>query len=277
MARSAEEIQDQILTEKAARPELNGLNSVSNSAIYLLWIILTSNIIAFFERIMDLFEVRIQAIQDSKQYGTDEWWFDIVMAYQHGDLLAFINNIYQYPVIDASKQIVKFCSITSLNGRVQIKAAGSAGGQPVVLDNDQINGLTAYLKQKRPSGSKWLVQSLQADTLKIFGNVYYNASGDINVIKPAVKAAIQTFLSELNTASSTATNRNFDGTLYVNKLIDAIQAVPGVIENQFDLLQISAKNGADAYQIFTSSYQPKSGYFKIDPDFDLDTTLTYIA
>lgn len=277
MARTAEEIQDQILTVKATRPELGGLNSVSNSAIYLLWIILTSNIIAFFERIMDLFKADVKAIQDSKQYGTDEWWYDVVLAYQHGDLLAFIKNIYQYPVIDPTKQIVKFCSITSLNGSVQIKAAASAGGQPVVLDNDQINGLTAYLKQKRPSGSRWVVQSLQADTLKIFGNVYYNASGDINIIRPAVKAAIQTFLLDLNTASSTATNRNFDGTLYVNKLIDAIQAVPGVIENQFDLTQISAKNGADAYKIFTSSYAPKSGYFKIDPDFDLDTTLIYLT
>jgi hypothetical protein len=277
MARTAEEIQDQILTEKDSRVELTSLDSTSNTAIWFLWIVITSNVLAFFERLMDLFKAAIQAIQDSKQYGTDEWWFDIVTAYQHGDLLAFINNIYQYPVIDATKQIVKFCSITTLGGKVQIKAAASAGGQPIVLTIDQINGLIDYLEQKRPAGSRWVVQSLQADTLKIFGNVYYNASGDINIIKPAVIAAIQSFLLNLNTASSTETNRNFDGTLYVNKLIDAIQAVPGVIQNQFDLLQISAKNGADPYEVFTSSYQPKSGYFMIDPDFDLNNTLTFLT
>ncbi len=277
MARTADQILAQIQAEKAARTELGQLTSLSNTAIYFLWMVITSNVLAFFERLMDLFKADVQAIQDSKQYGTDEWWFDIVLAYQHGDLLAFINNVYQYPVIDATKQIIKFCSITAQGGKVQIKAAASTGGQPTVLTVDQINGLTDYLQQKRPSGSKWVVQSLQADTLKIFGNIYYNASGDINIIKPAVKAAIQTFLLDLNTASSTATNRNFDGTLFVNKLIDAIQAVPGVIDNQFDLLQIAAKNGGDPYVVFTSSYEPKSGYFMIDPDFDLDTTLTYIT
>ncbi|MBB6131320.1 baseplate J/gp47 family protein [Mucilaginibacter lappiensis] len=270
MARTIQEIEDEINAAKVASTALDGLTSVSNTAVWRLWIFITAGLFSNLERLWDLFQAVIQAIIDNNQYGNDPWWQKKVLAFQYGDLLAFINNIYQYPVIDTTKQIVQFCSITSNGGKVQIKAAGSVAGQPAVLTADQVAGLLSYCQTIRPSGVKFTVQSLVADTLKMYLNIYYDASGDINVIKAAVKTAIQNYLSNLNTVT-------FDGTLYVNKLIDAIQVVPGVIGNQVDVLSIAAKNGPDAYTTFTSSYQPKAGYFMIDPDFNLDTTITYLA
>ena len=229
MARTVEEIEDQIDTIKATKAELAALDSVSNTAIWRLWRFITAQVINYFEVAWDKFQAVIQAIIDNNQYGTDDWWYKKMLAFQFGDLLGFINNVYQYPVIDAAKQIVKFCSITSNSGKVQIKVAASSGGQPVVLTTDQLDGLLSYCQQIRPAGIRFTVQSLAADKLKITGNIYYNAQGDIAVIKPAVFAAIGTFLSTLNTT-------NFNGTLFCNKLIDAVQAVPGTINNQIDLL-----------------------------------------
>jgi hypothetical protein len=276
MARTTQQINDQIITVKDATPELSDLDSVSNSAIWRLWIFLTAQLFNYLEVLWDQFKAVIQAIIDNNQYGNDQWWYKKIIAFQYGDLLAFINNIYQYPVIDASKQIVQFCSITSNGGKVQIKVAGSVAGHPAVLSVDQVAGLLAYCKTIRPSGIKFTVQSLAADSLKMYLNIYYDASGDIDVIKAAVKTAIQNYLLNLNTPTPNGV-ANFDGTLYINKLTDAIQVVPGLIGNQVDVLQIAAKNGPDAYVNFTSSYYPKAGYFMIDPDFNLDDTINYIA
>lgn len=263
--------------EQALHPELTPLNSSSATAIWRLWRYITAQVIILFEELMDLFKIDIQNIIDNSQYGTDPWWYKTVLAFQFGDTLQLLNNIYQYATIDATKQVVKFCSISSSNGKVLVKAAGADGsGQPIVLTDDQLSGLVSYCQQKRPAGIRFTVQSLAADLLKVIGNIYYDAAADPAVIKPAVKAAVTAFLQSMNSLNATGT-ANFDGTLYVNKLIDAIQAVPGLKGNQFDLLQIAAKNGADDYTVFTSSYQPKSGYFMIDPAFDLDTTLTYIS
>lgn len=270
MARTKQEIKDQIIQQKNNAPELTGLNSVSNTAIWNLWVDLTVTVIFLFERLLDLFKADIQSIINSNQYGTDQWWYNQVKGYQHGDLLVFLNNVFQYAVINPSKQIIKFCSITSQGGKVQVKVATSASGQPAVLDANQINGLIDYLEEIRPSGVQFVVQSLQADILKIYLNVYYNASADITIVKPAVEAAIMAYLENLNTTQ-------FDGTLYVNRLIDAIQAVTGVVNDQVEVLSISAKNGADPYQAFTSRYQPKSGYFNIDPDYPLEVTINYLT
>jgi hypothetical protein len=273
MARTTQQIQDQITAVKDATPGLDALNSVSNSAIWRLWVFLTAQLFNYMETIWDKFQTVIQAIIDNNQYGNDPWWQRKVLAFQYGDLLAFINNIYQYPVIDPSKQVVKFCSITSNGGKVQIKAAGAVAGQPVVLTSDQVAGLLSYCKNIRPSGVKFTVQSLVADDLKMYLNVYYDAAGDINVIKAAVKAAIQNYLSNLNNINA----GTFDGTFYATSLTDAIQVVPGLIGNKVDILQLAAKNGPDAYTVFTSSYQPKAGYFMIDSGYPLDTTINYIA
>lgn len=269
MAQTITDVENEMQTEKALHTELDGLNSLSNVAIYKLWMYITATIIVFFEEVMDLFKTDVQAIIDNNQYGTDSWWKTQVLAFQFGDVLVFLKNVFQYPVIDATKQIVKYCSITSLNGVVQIKAAGSFGGQPAVLTTSQFNGLVSYCTKIQPSGIRFTVLSLAADVVKFYGNIYFDAAADIAIVQPAVEAAIANFLAITEPD-------NFNGTLYVDKLINAIQAVPGVVGPQVDVLLIAAKNGGSGYTTFTSSYQPESGYFIIDSAFPLSTTLNYI-
>ena len=269
MAQLVTDIENEMIAEMANHPELSSLNSTSNTSIWRLWMFITASIIVLFEQVMDLFKTDIQNIINNNQYGTDGWWYNQMLAFQYGDLLVFQNNIFKYAVIDPAKQIVSFCSITSLNGAVQIKLAGTSGGQPVVLTSDQLNGVISYCTQIQPSGIRFAVLSLSADLLNFKGNIYYDASADLALIQPAVEAAITNFLGANNV-------NNFNGTLFVNKLIDAIQAVPGVVGNQVDVVSIAAKNGGSDYTTFTSSYPPESGYFMIDPAYPLSSTLTYI-
>lgn len=265
MARTEDEIYQQILDEKQSRAELDGLTSVSNTAIYTLWMYLTSRIIFYFEQIMDVFKGEVQTIIDSNQYGTFTWWYNQAKAYQHGDLLVFINNVFKYPTVDPDKQIIKYCSVTDNGGKVQIKVAKQVGSEPVVLTVDELNGVVDYMSEIRPAGIPLTVQSLAADLVKLRLNVYYNANGDINIIRDAVQLAITNFLA----------NIQFDGIFYINRLIDAIQAVPGVVNEQVEVLESAVKGSGDPYVPFTSKYSAKSGYFKIDPDFPLSTQITF--
>jgi len=269
MAQIITDVENEMFTEKALHTELDALNSESNTAIYRLWMYVTAAIIVFFEEVMDLFKSDVQAIIDNNQYGTDDWWKKKILAFQYGDLLVFLNNIFQYAVIDPTLQIVQYCSITSVNGVVQIKAATSVAGQPGVLGTDQLAGLVSYCSKVQPSGIRFAVLSLAADLVKLYGNIYFDAAADIAIVQPAVELAITNFLAVNDPV-------NFNGTLYVQKLVDAIQAVPGVVGPQVDILSIAAKNGGSDYTTFTSSYQPESGYFMIDPAFPLSATLTYL-
>lgn len=267
MARTAEEIEQQIIDQKAASAALVELNSVSNTAIYRLWIFITAQILHYFEVLQDAFKAEVQAIIDNNQYGTKSWWYNQAKAYQHGDLLQNINNVFKYAAVDVSKQIIKYCSINDLGGKVQIKVAKQVGGEPVVLTVGELNGVVDYANEIRPAGTPITVQSLSADLVKLTLNVHYNANGDINIIKPAVELAITTFLS----------NIQFDGIFYINRFIDAIQAVPGIINDQVEVIGAAAQGSGDPYVSFTSKYSSKSGYFKIDPNFPLSTQITYIT
>ena len=267
MARTPEDIKAQMIAQKELQVELTTLNSVSNSAVWRLWMFITVMTIYYFEVALDAFKASVQLIIDENQYGTLSWWYNQVKGYQHGDLLSFINNVYKYPAIDTGKQIVKYCSVTDNGGKVQIKVAKQEGNEPVVLTADEINGVVDYVNEIRPAGTQITVQSLAADLVRINLNVYYNANGDINLIRPAVELAITNYLA----------NIQFDGVFYINRLIDAIQAVPAVINDQVEVLSAAAQGSGDPYKAFTSRYSAKSGYFKIDPSYPLSTQINYIT
>ncbi|MBD3748929.1 MAG: baseplate J/gp47 family protein [Sphingobacteriales bacterium] len=267
MARTIEEIQQQMLDEKALQTDLSALNSTSNTAIYKLWIYIQAVIIYYFEVLQDAFKAEVQSIIDNNQYGTRQWWYDTTKAFQYGDLLSFINNVYKYPVVDVTKQIIKYCSITDNGNSIQVKVAKQLIDEPVQLTEDELNGVVDYLQDVRPAGTKVTVQSLSADLVKLNLNVFYNANVGLPNVKINVEAAITNYL----------TNIQFDGVFYINKLIDAIQAVQGVVDGQVEVLEAAAKGYGDSYVTFTNSFASKSGYFKIDPDFPLSTQINYLT
>ena len=269
MAQQITDIQNEMLAEKANHPELTRLNSSSNTSIWRLWMFITATIIYYFETVMDLFKADVQNLLNNSVYGTDAWWINKLYQFQYGDTLSFINNIFQYALVDAGKQIVQFASITSLNGVLQIKVARANAGLPNALTQAQLNGVISYCNQIQPSGIRFGVQSMAPDTLKLTANIYDDASGDISLIQSAVEVAINAFLNHKNVS-------NFNGVLYINQLIDAIQGVPGLVGNKVDMVYLAAKNGPGSYAQFTSSYQPQSGYFTIDPAFPLNKQITYI-
>lgn len=267
MAQTILEIYEEIITEKEAQEVLNDLDNPSSVAIYKKWAYVTAVIHYLQQVLFDLFKLDVTAIADRKQYGTKPWFAEKAKAYQHGDLLQFINNIFSYAAIDPEKQVVKLVNVTDERGLVKIKAANLVGGEATQLTVNQVNGLQDYIEEIRPAGTRVTVESYAADVIKIYLDIYYNAAADLPVVAANVEAAITAYIASID----------FDGIFYVNKMIDAIQAVPGVINEQVVVIDIAAKNGADPYTQITSKYQAKAGYFKVDPAYPLNTTLNYLT
>lgn len=267
MADTIEDIEAQIDAQVAADDTLVSLSSTSNAARYKGWRGAIAFILNTFQRQQDDYQAAIQTLVDTKQFGTNEWWEQKMLEYQHGDLLQFINNVYQYALVDATKQVINLCSIATDNKIVILKAATLVDNVPQPLTDDQIAGAQSYANEIRPCGITPVVQSYPADNLKIYLKIFYNPQGDLPTVKNEVEAAILNYLDTLD----------FNGILYINKLIDAIQAIDAVIDDQVVVVQIAAKSSLVGYANIASSYQAVAGYFIIDPDFPLSATLQYVV
>lgn len=267
MARDPQVIYDEMLTEKQSRTELDALDTPSNTGIWHAWLRLFAQFHSWIEQKWDAFKLEIQAIIDSNQFGTLLWWAKEIKSYQHGDILSFINNRYVYAVIDPSKQIIHFVSFADERGLVKIKVAKINEGRPEQLDPEEAAGLLSFVRQRRPPGTRVAVESLPADKLRTRLIVHFNAQLGLEVIRPLVEAS---YINYVN-------NIIFDGVYYTNKMIDELQAIPGVIEEQVEVIEIAAKQGTDPYVAFKSKYQAKSGYYEVDPDYPLSDTISYIG
>lgn len=267
MARETKEIYQELLAEKESRSELQELDSPSNTAIWQYWLRLFAQLFRWFEEKQDAFRQELQQIIYDNQFGTFEWWTARIKSFQYGDVLQFINNKFQYASIDTTKQIVHYVSVTDERGLVKVKAAKINDNRPEALNPDEAAALLSYARSIRPPGTRLAVESLPADKLKTQLRVHYNAQIGLSAVREGVEAAYVNYVN----------NIIFDGLYYVNKMIDSLQAVPGVINEQVEVIELAAKQGTDAYIQFTSKYQAKSGYFEVDPDWPLVDNIEYIA
>lgn len=267
MARTSEEIYQESVAQKEATPELDGPDSPSGTAMWQLVLRCVAQVIQYFEVKLDLFKAELQKIVDDNQFGTFAWWEKKVGDFQYGDQLVFINNKWVYATVDTSKQIVKYTSITDDRGIVNVKAAKQTDNRPVNLDGDEAAALLSYMRKIRPPGIRMVVASLPADQLNLQLKVYYNAQVSLDVLQPLVEAQIVGYINNLD----------FNGVLFINKMIDAIQSIDAVINEQVEVVSTEVKQGASAYAQFGLKYQAVSGYFEIDSDFPLSSTIQYVG
>ena len=115
-----------------------------------------------------------------------------------------------------------------------------------------------------------LVISDQADKLRLSISVYVNTTlisvEGISLSVPGiypVKLAIEAFVASLP----------WDGTVYLSKLTDAIQAVPGVTDVLITQATAS-KNSPESFTTIARKYQTYAGHIIFD---DANSTINYSA
>lgn len=294
MARTVEEIYLSISNELTNQAELAGLlpendnlqqflddmASLSNVSDHRLQVFATAVAMNTTEVLNDIIQSDIQLTADAATPGTDPWWNREIKKFQFGDdlitkKLSLGDNeieVIGYAVEDESKQIIKFSSISSSDGKSFLKMAKDDGfGEPTPLTTPELDAASAFIDRQMGSGSSIVGLSQNADLSKYVIDVYYNPlviANDGSLISDGGIFPIEDAIRNYHA------NLDFDGTIVIQKLQDDIQAVTGV--NDLLINSAEAKPVGGVFTEFDRIYATIAGYVKIDPAFPLSATLNYI-
>lgn len=282
MARSVEEIFNEIKLAKEAAPELEALNSSSKVAIWRLWAYITAFAVWTLEMLFDTHKAEVYTILSEKKPHTARWYRNKALAFQYGfDLMEdsdiFDNTGATDDQIAASK-IIKYSAVTEAQteSRLIVKIATEAGGELQPIDAAQKEAFTAYMAEIKDAGVKITVINYLPDILNLTLKIYRDPLVlDANGVKitgtgagtKPVETAIKNYLKNLP----------FNGELVLEHLVDALQKVEGVKIPHIAAASSSwidpAVNTYGAPANIDVKKIPVSGYFKLQ-DF---SGITYVV
>lgn len=266
MARSLIEIQNSILAQKDAYPELAVLNNSSPTSIWRLWVYIVSYAVWLHETFWDVHKKEVSEIAARAIPGTPPWYRYQCLQYQDGYLLTWNEESlkYEYTAIDEDAKIVKYASIREQQGIVGVKVAKAAAGIPEPLSVPELASFSAYMNKIKFAGTFLNIVSEAADKLKVYADIHYNATLPEATIQSQVEAAINAYIRELP----------FDGRFQIIRLVDKIQSVEGV--EDVEMGTVSAAFGVNPYVDISLDYFPYAGYLEIDGTFPLSSTLNFV-
>lgn len=262
MARTPQQIYDEMVFIKDLRPELAAFNNPSQTARWRLWTYVIAFILHLHERIWDGILAEITDAARRNLAGTPLWYAERVKEFQFGYQLTIVDGEAVYETIDANAQIVKRVAVnnTGTPGLIQIKVAKISNEQPTPLDATELLALISYIENYLAfAGTNIAWVNAPADSLAVIAEIVYDAQVPQTQLDTDVKAAIRSYLANLS----------FDGLFYVERLTDAIQAVTGVVDVKINDLQITDYLGA--IMLNPQSHRFTAGYATAD-----GITLTFI-
>lgn len=220
MARTIDQIQNEIIAQKEATSELSALTSQSRRSEWRLWTRVIATVQAYSEQLFDVFKTQIEALLTKGAPSTPLWIQDQVFKFQYDainpQVLVMDNYAPTYTTIDEDLRIVTRCSVkTDFSNTVNVKVAKSDIPEP--LDSSEKSALQDYVTMIGTAGITYLVISSDSDKLYVEADVYYRGQYSA-IISDSVQTAITNFLS----------NIPFDGKLLVSDLEIAIKNVAGV-------------------------------------------------
>lgn len=244
MARTKEQIEQEIMQAKSSYVELSGLNSVSQTAIWRFWVKLTAFVHHTLERLFDAFSQEIDNRIAQNRVGTTAWYVQKARAFQLGDTL---NDAGEYDVINESSRIITRCSAREVAGAVSIKIAKSE--PPLQLSSSELQSFTQYINKVKLAGVAINVINLPAEPVIVNITILYTLIGEEDA-RNAVKQAIQEYIYGLS----------FDGEFVVNDMIAICRSKKGIVDvlvNSVDINNNTVSGGR---------YVAVSGYYSFDAD-----------
>lgn len=270
MARSIEEIRNDILTAMTAEPALQDLNSTSKTAVWRLWVYITAFAIWTLEKLFDTHKSEVYKALKQLKPHTLHWYRNKALAFQYGfDLLEdsdqFDNDGHTDEEIEASK-IIKYAAVTETNeeSRLIVKIATEQGGELQPINLAQKASFSAYLAEIKDAGIRISVINYRPDILRLQMKIYRdplvldeNGQSILTGKKP-VEEAIKNYLKKLP----------FNGELVLAHLVDELQKVEGVKIPHLLLAESkwidASVGGYGDFQPIDVKAIPISGYFEIE-------------
>lgn len=265
MARTIEEIFDEIIRAKTQDTRLDELTSTSKTAIWRLWAYITAFAIWTLEKLFDLHRDDInERIRLQKTFRLP-WYRDMALKFQYGYgiSLGFETDYYDNSNLTETQindsRIVKYAAVNEVDGVLIIKIATEQNGELQRITDEQEDSFKNYINRIKAAGVEVRIINAEPDVLSLDLLVYYdplllNKNGDyIQGGEQPVKQAIEAYLKKLP----------FNGELVLAHLIDALQNVPGVVVPHINAASVSWLNSEQSIAV---RYLPASGYFKLNQE-----------
>jgi hypothetical protein len=202
------------------------------------------------EKAHELWQSDVEATALETRYGTKQWWHKVALMWQYGDEIKVTENAtLEYDTIDTTKQIVKYCAVVATGRTVYLRVAKKIGEDLAKLTDEEIISFKRYLNEMKPLGIRVVGESLNACSLSIYGNIYYNAEKEKNELETNIQTAIKDYLSSIT----------FGGIIFTSKITDAIQAVEGVTDVSINIMGYDNGTTINVHR----AYQAKSGYYSV--------------
>jgi hypothetical protein len=264
MARTVEQIQTEIKTQVRTYTSLDAFKfpeeGGSKYGTFNLIIFIVATAMFTLETMIDLLKADIEEAAEKAISGNSKWLQAQILNFQFGDVIQLVDFVPTYPVLDESKKIITRCSVKpAASGIVAIKVAKGAVGALGPLTAPELTALQDYYYGTATTqgigfaGVKASFINLEADRMRVQGKVHFYGQYVEATVKAAVIAAIENFF---NTFQDTA----FDGTVFMIKLVDAVQAVPGVSRFVLEAVSARPQTGTLATVDIQGFYTTVAGY-----------------
>lgn len=247
MARTVAQIKQSMLDAKNADSTLSTLTSTSQTAKWNLYYFIVASCIAIFEQLQDIFKTELETIASTAAPSTPQWTRNKVLKYQKGDVAQLNTTTYviEYPTINTANQILTRCAvITAPNRTVLIKVA--KGNPPTPVSVGELAELQSYVETFDPAGIAFTLINDNSDKMEVAATIYYNGQYSA-VISTNVVAALNSYMANLP----------FNGVISTQAVVDAMQAVEGVIS--VSLTRILVRKHSVAYGAGVTLYNLSTG------------------
>lgn len=246
MARTLTEI---YAVAKSCRDQYLQLTEFQNSSKMSIldaftWV--TSACIWTFENVLDVFKVDLARDLQNRINGTSAYYANAMLKYQHGDELVMNEEgtQFSYPTVDPTKRIITKVAYSENeeigfhDKELLLKVAKGEPGHYEHLTEDELLSARAYLRQIAFAGTHFVMVSRKGDVLIPRVTVYYDGAVPVEDVYTNIENALNNFIA----------NIDFNGVIYAQKVIDAIQTAEHVVDVYVD------NNATDKQGIFVAQY-----------------------
>ena len=284
MARTIREIKAAMTQQFMSDPTIVEMYGFTEGAVFedtfsavsleSIWFSIVASAIYVLETLFDLFRADVDKKISGAVVASIPWYHKIALEFQYGDSLVFdeATQGFVYPVVDTTKQLVKFAACRDMGGGVYVLVSGAdSSGDPVALSSDVLSAFESYLRERKPAGVILSVNSLNPDLVRSVMTVQYDPQvltpdGEL-ITDPSVKPvedAVNAYLKGIV----------YGGVLNKTKLVDAVQGARGVIDVVLTSVSVKPANGS-SYEVVTgNNYRSVGGSFKSN---NLTSGITYVV
>lgn len=206
----------------------------------------TSACIWAFENVMDVFKVDLAQDIQGRINGTPAYYANALLKYQSGDELQMSEDgtSFSYPSVDENKRVVTKVayseeSMENFNDkRLVLKIATGSPGAYEQISDDEMVAIRSYMNQIAFAGTVMTIVSRKGDVLIPRVTVYHDGAVTNDEVYNNIAVALNNYIQNLD----------FNGVVYAQKVIDAIQSAEHVVD-------VYMENGAtDLQGIFVAQY-----------------------